>query len=168
MCPAHTCGPRTERFTPRRPLASNTVHRKARRIRLYEKHSVGAVDLHFTDTSVVVDAAGRTLTWSGTSLFLCKASNSEVPVLGGVHSCSRSRYRTVVVVRCQFALLLFFFLMLDVGAVSGLSDHFGRMVSVLGEITQFLPFYQDCAVEIYCESVRLSSCFALLCSASQQ
>ena len=45
MCPAHACGPRTERFTPH-PLASNTVHRKARRIRLYRKHSVGAVDLH--------------------------------------------------------------------------------------------------------------------------
>ena len=24
-------------------------------------------------------------------------------------------------------------------------DHFGRMVSVMEEITQFLPFYQDCA-----------------------
>jgi hypothetical protein len=49
MCLAHTCGPGTERFTPH-PLAPNTVHRKARRIRLYEKHSVGAVDLHYTDT----------------------------------------------------------------------------------------------------------------------
>ena len=49
MCPTHRCGPRTERFTPN-PLAPNTVHRKGRRIRLYEKHSVGAVDLHFTDT----------------------------------------------------------------------------------------------------------------------
>jgi hypothetical protein len=40
-------------------------------------------------------------------------------------------------------------------AVSGLSDHFERIVGVLEEISQSLPFYQDYAVEIYRDSVRV-------------
>jgi hypothetical protein len=40
-------------------------------------------------------------------------------------------------------------------AINGLSDHFERIVSVLEEITQSLPFYQDYALEIYRESARV-------------
>ncbi|KAI9448408.1 hypothetical protein H4582DRAFT_2051866 [Lactarius indigo] len=57
-------------------------------------------------------------------------------------------------------------------AVNGLSDYFERIVGILEEISQSLPYYQDYAVEIYRDSVPVQQALAdvyhdiiLVCSA---
>ncbi|KAH9007206.1 hypothetical protein EDB86DRAFT_65044 [Lactarius hatsudake] len=72
----------------------------------------------------------------------------------------------------QLGAIVFGALRFVVKAVNGLSDYFERIVGILEEISQSLPYYQDYAVEIYRDSVPVQQALAdvyrdiiLVCSA---
>ncbi|KAH9041800.1 hypothetical protein EDB84DRAFT_1559566 [Lactarius hengduanensis] len=72
----------------------------------------------------------------------------------------------------QLGAIVFGALRFVVKAVNGLSDYFERIVGILEEIYQSLPYYQDYAVEIYRDSFPVQQALAdvyrdiiLICSA---
>ncbi|KAH9172185.1 hypothetical protein EDB89DRAFT_1002872 [Lactarius sanguifluus] len=72
----------------------------------------------------------------------------------------------------QLGAIVFGALRFVVKAVNGLSDYFERIVGILEEISQSLPYYQDYAVDIYRDSVPVQQALAdvyhdiiLVCSA---
>ncbi|KAH8999495.1 hypothetical protein EDB92DRAFT_2081633, partial [Lactarius akahatsu] len=60
----------------------------------------------------------------------------------------------------QLGAIVFGALRFVIKAVNGLSDYFERIVGVLEEISQSLPYYQDYAVEIYRDSAPVQQALA--------